>query len=251
MQYINMYYLFIGGIGDEDATSNRTSFIFNNVKYLVRTVISIDSVKTAYGIYTFMNTLKCDSGYIKTGTIINPMTSHYIDDMITYERTAENLDTVKEYSVSKNSDLLFDSYFNELYDTYTNGGKFLTLNNNVLSDVYIFSFKLLPVTVDNLIQQNVDEYVKLNKYNIDTITTETSVIIAQFCDTVRLMLLILGGIMAEKRDSRYDSLSNLSIIQGKDNQVFRKKLADIRTGFESSLDIIKELETVIAPPGLS
>lgn len=86
---------------------------------------------------------------------------------------------------------------------------------------------------------------------VDTITTETSVIIAQFCDTVRLMLLILGGIMAEKRDSRYDSLSNLSIIQGKDNQVFRKKLADIRTGFESSLDIIKELETVIAPPGLS
>lgn len=172
MQYINMYYLFIGGVGDEDATSNRTSFIFNNVKYVVRTVIGMDSVKYAYGIYTFMNTLKCDSGYIKTGTIINPTTSYYIDDMITYERTVENLDTVKEYSVNKNSDLLFDSYFNELYDTYTNGGKFLTLDNNVLSDVYIFSFKLLPVTVDNLIQQNVDEYVKLNKYNIDTITTE-------------------------------------------------------------------------------
>lgn len=172
MQYINMYYLFIGGVGDEDATSNRTSFIFNNVKYLVRTVISIDSVKTAYGIYTFMNTLKCDSGHVKNGTIINPINPYYIDDMITYERTAENLDTVKEYSVNKNSDLLFDSYFNELYDTYTNGGKFLILDNNILSDVYIFSFKLLPVTVDNLIQQNVDEYVKLNKYNIDTITTE-------------------------------------------------------------------------------
>lgn len=172
MQYINMYYLFIGGLGDENATSNRTSFIFNNVKYLVRTVIAIDGVETAYGIYTFMNTLKCDSGYIKTGTIINPIYSYYIDDMITYERTTENLDTIKEYSVNKNSDLLFDSYFNELYDTYTNGGKFLTLNNNVLSDVYIFSFKLLPVTIDNLIQQSVDEYVKLNKYNIDTITTE-------------------------------------------------------------------------------
>lgn len=86
---------------------------------------------------------------------------------------------------------------------------------------------------------------------VDTITTETSVIIAQFCDTARLMLLILGGIMAEKRDTRYDSLINLTSIQGKDNQAFRKKLADIRTGFENALNIMKELETIAAPPGLS
>ena len=169
--FINMYYIFIGQDGDEQ--NYKTSFTFNNVKYLITSHVKLseDNTKTKNGIYTFMNTLKCDSGYIKTGTIYN-LYSTYIDDIITYERTAENLDTIKEYSVNKNSDLLFDSYFNELYDTYTNGEKFLTLDNNVLSDVYAFSFKLLPVTVDNLIQQNVDEYVKLNKYNIDTITTD-------------------------------------------------------------------------------
>lgn len=169
--FINMYYIFIGQDGDEQ--NYKTSFTFNNVKYLITSHVKLseDNTKTKNGIYTFMNTLKCDSGYIKTGTIYN-LYSTYIDDIITYERTAENLDTIKEYSVNKNSDLLFDSYFNELYDTYTNGEKFLTLDNYVLSDVYAFSFKLLPVTVDNLIQQNVDEYVKLNKYNIDTITTD-------------------------------------------------------------------------------
>ena len=171
--FINMYYLFIGKRKDENMISNKTSFTFNNVKYFVTSHVKLseDRTKTKYGIYTFMNTLKCDIGYIKNGTIIGAK-GDLVDDIITYERTTENLDTIKEYSVNKNSDLLFDTYFNDLYDTYTNGGKFLTLNNNVLSDVYIFSFKLLPVTIDNLIQQSVDEYVKLNKYNIDTITTE-------------------------------------------------------------------------------
>ena len=171
--FINMYYMFIGKQKDENVINNKTSFTFNNVKYFVTSHVKLSesNTKIKYGIYTFMNTLKCDSSYVKSGTIIGSK-GDLIDDVIIYERTAENLDTIKEYTVNKNSDLLFDSYFNELYDTYTNGGKFLTLNNNVLSDVYIFSFKLLPVTVENLIQQNVDEYVKLNKYNIDTITTE-------------------------------------------------------------------------------
>lgn len=171
--FSNLYYLFLGRPGGESLFTNRTVITFNNVRYFIDSIVKLseDNTKINHGIYTFMNTLKCDNGYIKNGTIIGAK-ADLIDDIITYERTAENLDTVKEYTVNKNSDLLFDSYFNELYDTYTNGGKFLTLKNNVLSDVYTFSFKLLPVTVDNLIQQNVDEYIKLNKYNIDTITTE-------------------------------------------------------------------------------
>lgn len=173
--YVNMYYLFIGRENKEDEVlfRERTKINFNGVDYFISAYVSNvnEGEIVNNGIYNFMNTLKCNSCYIKSG-LINTQDSNDISNDITYERTAENLDTIKEYSVNKNSDLLFDTYFNDLYDTYTNGGKFLTLNNNVLSDVYVFSFKLLPVTVDNLIQQNVDEYVKLNKYNIDTITTE-------------------------------------------------------------------------------
>ncbi len=79
---------------------------------------------------------------------------------------------------------------------------------------------------------------------IKSLETESAVILGQWCASSRSIQLVLGGIVSGTRNVRYDTLSNLSTIQGKSNGDFRKKLIEIQVGFNSALEIIKDLETL-------
>lgn len=76
-----------------------------------------------------------------------------------------------------------------------------------------------------------------------SVETESAVIIAQWCAASRTIQLVLEAVLSGARNSRYDSISNLSGIQGKQNQSYRQKLADVKNAFVNALDIVKELET--------
>ncbi|MBO5137655.1 MAG: hypothetical protein J6B81_04060 [Spirochaetaceae bacterium] len=79
---------------------------------------------------------------------------------------------------------------------------------------------------------------------IKSLESEAAVILGQWCSSFRSIQLILGGIIAGVRNSRYDTLSNLGTIQGKGNADFRNKLLEVQAGITTALDIIKDLETL-------
>ncbi len=72
-------------------------------------------------------------------------------------------------------------------------------------------------------------------------------IIVHFGDASRVIELVLSGVFLEKKDPRYDGLSNFNHIQGKDNESFKHKLTDVRNSLANVLALIKELEPIDTP----
>lgn len=77
--------------------------------------------------------------------------------------------------------------------------------------------------------------------------TEIGGMITKFGAACRQMDLVLAGVIGEKKDTRYDTLSNLSIIQGKNNEGFRKQIQASKVSLENAYDLLKELEPVDTP----
>ena len=87
-----------------------------------------------------------------------------------------------------------------------------------------------------------------NKDKLDSIIksleSDAAVITTQWCASARTIELVLRGVLLGSRNSRYDTISNLSTIQAGHNEEFRDKLEKMRNGFEKALEIIKDLETI-------
>ncbi len=79
---------------------------------------------------------------------------------------------------------------------------------------------------------------------MNSISSEARLLIAQFADACRSIQLIIGGILHESKDPRYDTLSNIASIMGNQNTQFRQRLHDTKEGMMRALDIIKELESL-------
>ena len=79
---------------------------------------------------------------------------------------------------------------------------------------------------------------------IKSLETDAALILTQWCSSSRSVEQILKGIITGARNSRYDTLSNLSTIQGQFNEKFRHKMDEMQLGFERALEIIKDLETI-------
>ncbi len=77
-----------------------------------------------------------------------------------------------------------------------------------------------------------------------TITSEASTIVASFCEASRNLIQILGTIVTESLDARNVSLTNISVLQGKQNKLFKQQLSDMYAAMIEALAIIKELETL-------
>ena len=102
------------------------------------------------------------------------------------------------------------------------------------------------IMFDNLMKENLlnpRDKAKLDSL-IKSLETDAALILAQWCASSRSVELILKGIITGARNSRYDTLSNLSTIQGQYNEKFRHKIDEMQLGFERSLEIIKDLETI-------
>lgn len=77
-----------------------------------------------------------------------------------------------------------------------------------------------------------------------SLEADGALILSQWCSAARSLHMIVEGVVSGVRNSRYDTISNLSTIQGKQNAAYREKLLEIQTGISDSLSILKELETL-------
>lgn len=71
--------------------------------------------------------------------------------------------------------------------------------------------------------------------------------LSSFGDAARSIELCISGIFLEKKDSRYDSLANLSRIQEKDNDKFKSELEASREAIANCFAVIRELEPIDTP----
>lgn len=72
-------------------------------------------------------------------------------------------------------------------------------------------------------------------------------LIVKFGDASRKMNLLMTGIVGLSMDPRYDSLSNMGEIQGRNNARFRKQLQDAKDAIDCAFNLVKELEPVDTP----
>lgn len=79
------------------------------------------------------------------------------------------------------------------------------------------------------------------------IEAEVRSMLSEFGDAARSIEQCISGIFMEKKDSRYDSLSNLSRIQGKDNEKFQSDLEASRESIANCFALIRELEPIDTP----
>lgn len=102
------------------------------------------------------------------------------------------------------------------------------------------------IMFENLMKENLldpRDKAKLDSL-LKSLETDAALILAQWCASSRSIELILKGIITGARNARYDTLSNLSSIQGQYNEKFRHKVDEMQFGFERALEIIKDLETI-------
>ena len=89
-------------------------------------------------------------------------------------------------------------------------------------------------------QQRIDSLMLEHETSIQNIKND-------FCNCVRSIRNVLGGIFSETKDTRYDGIQNLAAIQGNNNANFRAEVLESKGIFESALEIIKELERIEPP----
>ncbi len=82
---------------------------------------------------------------------------------------------------------------------------------------------------------------------IRSLDSEAGILTAQFCGTARSLMALLKGILSPVRDKRYDTLANISMIEGHQNHLFQQKLKTTLDKISQSYEILKELELIETP----
>ena len=65
-----------------------------------------------------------------------------------------------------------------------------------------------------------------------------------FGESCRLMNLVLNGVLGIERNKNYDTISNFSSIQGRDNAKFMAQISETNSSIAEALKLIAELEVV-------
>ena len=97
--------------------------------------------------------------------------------------------------------------------------------------------------------RSLQEQNKLEK-TMREIESETQSILHRFGEADRALGMLLDGILGFLKNANYDTLSNLSRIQGRDNTAFQETLRDAKNSLEAALSLVTELENVDVPHSL-
>ena len=68
-----------------------------------------------------------------------------------------------------------------------------------------------------------------------------------FCNDCRSIVKIVDGALGDRKDTRYDGVSNLNMLKGFGNATFKQNLKDSKDLFAAALDMIRELEPIDLP----
>lgn len=86
------------------------------------------------------------------------------------------------------------------------------------------------------------------KNRLDTlmlsVDAEGASLVSEVAKAFRSIFSILEGIFARARTGEYQGLTNLNNIDGNSNELFRKKLLQVKEKVVQGLDLIKDLETI-------
>lgn len=132
----------------------------------------------------------------------------------------------------------------EFTDTYN-------MLNHISQTVVNINEQLSPrgaygISFNTVIKESLRTIQGQNKINnlLSTIENEVASLTTQFVECCRVMQLIFTGILSTDKNSRYESLVNITSIQGKANIQFRQQMKDVNAGFADIVDLIKQIETI-------
>lgn len=141
-------------------------------------------------------------------------------DFIQKNNRVEFTDAYNEF---EHQQIAFRTFDNDLSSTGNTGTLFSQLAN---------------ITVRTIQTQNKAESL------IRKLEADASIMIAKFCGASRSIQLILNGITSDQRNHQYETLSNISSIQGHNNAQFKTDLTQTALDFHDILELIKNLETI-------
>lgn len=108
-------------------------------------------------------------------------------------------------------------------------------------------------SVGSIFQKIIDEKTRTiqAQKSIDSLiaTTEKSVhdYSKLFCGAVRSIERVFHGILDDDKEKGYDTLQNLMVLKGRDNQEFRDKMTQARTTLNVAKSILAEIEPLDMP----
>jgi hypothetical protein len=154
----------------------------------------------------------------------------------TFSKLIKTITIEGEFAQREDRKIFTDSYnmLNKVNDTL------IELNDN-LSEKGQFGSSFENIRKDGI--RTIQGQEKIDSL-LMTIASEASTIVATFCEASRNLIQILGSIVTETLDARNVSLTNISILQGKQNKLFKQQLSEMYAAMIESLAIIKELETL-------
>ena len=74
--------------------------------------------------------------------------------------------------------------------------------------------------------------------------SDVKTLVHRFCDNARAINQVLSGILGLTKDSRFDTISNLSKMKDKNNEPFVKKIESCQALIESALNFVIDLENL-------
>ena len=77
-----------------------------------------------------------------------------------------------------------------------------------------------------------------------SIESEVSTLIHQFGDAARSIIQVLNGILGLTKDTRFDTISNLSKLKDQNNEPFIHKIETAKNTIETALNFVMELENL-------
>jgi len=77
-----------------------------------------------------------------------------------------------------------------------------------------------------------------------TTDSDVEVLISRVMAAFQSLNLILGGVLEVVRGGSYETLSNMALIQGKQNELYRKELAGVKQLIREAIGILDEIEII-------
>ena len=158
------------------------------------------------------------------------------DNYVKYLKTLKILSLEGDFAIKDNRNLL-----SELLASFDDVTMSLTsLEQKLLSDGEygsVFERYLVPGSRTQAALTRVNQLM-------EEIEMASKTVISLFGENCRTLSKLLNGLMAEKIQSGFGNLVNISTIQGSNNKKFRQDLEEVRVGIDHALESLADLESL-------
>lgn len=130
--------------------------------------------------------------------------------------------------------------FTDVYNEFNHLSETIVSLNDKLSPKGIYGDSFLRIIRESI--RTIQGQNKINSLML-SIESEANLLVSKFCDNCRTMLEFLAGFLAQTKDIRYTTLSNITTLIGVNDGSLRNQINEVKIGLELAFDLIKEIET--------